>query len=89
MGQVNGLVTRFREGHSFGRPSRITARVSVGRGQVVNVERDAGRGRRANAVPSRETAGARRTAAQLDTDTSVIVQCPLPPDRVTLVEFAV
>ena len=40
MGQVNGLAVYFRGDHSFGRPSRITARVSVGRGQVVNVERD-------------------------------------------------
>ena len=40
VGQVNGLAVYFRGGHNFGRPSRITARVSVGRGQVVNVERD-------------------------------------------------
>ena len=40
-GQVNGLAVYFRGDHNFGRPSRITARVSVGRGQVVNVERDA------------------------------------------------
>ena len=39
-GQVNGLAVYFRGDHNFGRPSRITARVSVGRGQVVNVERD-------------------------------------------------
>ena len=40
VGQVNGLAVYFRADHNFGRPSRITARVSVGRGQVVNVERD-------------------------------------------------
>ena len=40
VGQVNGLAVYFRGDHNFGRPSRITARVSVGRGQVVNVERD-------------------------------------------------
>ena len=40
-GQVNGLAVYSRGDHIFGRPSRITARVSVGRGQVVNVERDA------------------------------------------------
>ena len=40
VGQVNGLAVYFRGEHDFGRPSRITARVSVGRGQVVNVERE-------------------------------------------------
>ena len=39
-GQVNGLaVLSFGEA-LFGRPSRITARVSLGRGQLVNVERE-------------------------------------------------
>ena len=40
VGQVNGLAVYFRGDHNFGRPSRITASVSVGRGQVVNVERE-------------------------------------------------
>ena len=40
VGQVNGLAVYFSGERIFGRPSRITARVSVGRGQVVNVERE-------------------------------------------------
>ena len=39
-GQVNGLAVYTTGEHSFGRPSRISARVSLGRGQVVNVERE-------------------------------------------------
>ena len=39
-GQVNGLSVYITGDHSFGRPSRITARVSLGRGQMVNVERE-------------------------------------------------
>ena len=39
-GQVNGLAIYSTGDHSFGKPSRITARVSLGRGQVVNVERE-------------------------------------------------
>ena len=39
-GQVNGLAVYFKGDHYFGRPSRITASVSVGRGQIVNVERE-------------------------------------------------
>ena len=40
VGQVNGLAVLAVGDHSFGSPSRITARVSLGRGQVVNVERE-------------------------------------------------
>jgi len=40
IGQVNGLAVISLGDHSFGKPSRITARVSLGRGQVVNVERE-------------------------------------------------
>ena len=40
VGQVNGLAVYFSGDHNFGRPSRITASVSVGRGQIVNVERE-------------------------------------------------
>ncbi len=40
VGQVNGLAVHFLGDHSFGKPSRITARVSLGRGQVVNIERE-------------------------------------------------
>ena len=39
-GQVNGLAVYSLGDHSFGKPSRITARVSMGRGQLVNVERE-------------------------------------------------
>ena len=40
IGQVNGLAIYSLGDHSFGRPSRITARVSVGNGRVVNIDRE-------------------------------------------------
>jgi len=40
VGQVNGLAVLSFGEVWFGRPSRITARVSLGRGQLVNVERE-------------------------------------------------
>jgi lon-related putative ATP-dependent protease len=40
LGQVNGLAILSSGDYVFGKPSRITARVSLGRGQVVNVERE-------------------------------------------------
>ena len=40
VGQVNGLAVLSLGDLSFGKPSRISARVSLGRGQVVNVERE-------------------------------------------------
>ncbi len=40
VGQVNGLAVLSFGEVLFGRPSRITARVSLGRGQLVNVERE-------------------------------------------------
>jgi lon-related putative ATP-dependent protease len=40
VGQVNGLAVYSVGDYSFGKPSRITARVSLGRGQVINVERE-------------------------------------------------
>lgn len=40
IGQVNGLAILTIGEASFGKPSRITARVSLGRGQFVNVERE-------------------------------------------------
>ena len=40
VGQVNGLAVLSLGEVSFGKPSRISARVSLGRGQVVNVERE-------------------------------------------------
>jgi lon-related putative ATP-dependent protease len=39
VGQVNGLSVLDMGGFAFGRPSRITARARLGRGQVVDVER--------------------------------------------------
>jgi len=40
VGQVNGLSVYDIGDYAFGRPSRITARVSMGRGQVLNIERE-------------------------------------------------
>jgi len=40
VGQVNGLSVYDIGDYTFGRPSRITARVSLGRGQVINIERE-------------------------------------------------
>ena len=40
VGQVNGLAILASRESSFGKPSRITARVSLGQGQLVNVERE-------------------------------------------------
>ncbi|MBM3940497.1 MAG: ATP-dependent protease [SAR202 cluster bacterium] len=38
VGQVNGLAVIDMGDYSFGRPSRLTARVGAGRGEVVNIE---------------------------------------------------
>ena len=40
IGQINGLTVQTIGDHSFGTPARITARASVGRRGVVNIERD-------------------------------------------------
>lgn len=40
VGQINGLSVISMGQYSFGRPSRITARVSLGRGKVVDIERE-------------------------------------------------
>jgi lon-related putative ATP-dependent protease len=40
VGQVNGLSVVSLGRHTFGRPSRITARVRLGRGEVVDIERE-------------------------------------------------
>jgi lon-related putative ATP-dependent protease len=40
IGQVNGISIYELGDYRFGRPSRITARVSLGRGQVVSIERE-------------------------------------------------
>ncbi len=41
VGQINGLAVLDMGDYSFGRPSRITCRVSPGRAGVINVEREA------------------------------------------------
>lgn len=40
VGQVNGISVYELGDHRFGRPSRITARVSMGRGEVTNIDRE-------------------------------------------------
>ena len=40
VGQINALAVLGFGASAFGKPSRITARVSLGRGQLVNVERE-------------------------------------------------
>jgi len=40
VGQINGLSVVALGGFAFGRPSRITARVRLGRGEVVDIERE-------------------------------------------------
>ena len=40
VGQINGLAVLDAGDYSFGRPSRITARTYVGRGGIVNIERE-------------------------------------------------
>jgi lon-related putative ATP-dependent protease len=40
IGQVNGLSVMTLGGLSFGNPSRITARIRLGRGEVVDIERE-------------------------------------------------
>jgi predicted ATP-dependent protease len=42
LGQVNGLAVYDLGHHRFGKPSRITARIGLGRDGVVNIERQAG-----------------------------------------------
>jgi predicted ATP-dependent protease len=44
VGQVNGLAVYNADFYSFGRPTRITASVSLGNGNILNVEREAGMG---------------------------------------------
>lgn len=41
VGQINGLSVYDTGEHSFGRPTRLTVRVSVGRAGVINIEREA------------------------------------------------
>ena len=40
VGQINALTVREAGEHSFGAPSRVTARASMGRRGVINIERD-------------------------------------------------
>jgi ATP-dependent Lon protease len=42
IGQINGLAVYSADFYSFGRPTRITATVSLGSGSIINVEREAG-----------------------------------------------
>ncbi len=42
IGQINGLAVYTTDYYSFGRPTRITATVSLGSGSIINVEREAG-----------------------------------------------
>lgn len=42
VGQINGLAVYESGFHSFGKPSRITASVALGSGNIINVEREAG-----------------------------------------------
>jgi ATP-dependent Lon protease len=41
VGQVNGLSVYQMGEHEFGKPSRITAKTSMGRGGIINIEREA------------------------------------------------
>ncbi|MGE5401723.1 MAG: AAA family ATPase [Ignavibacteriales bacterium] len=41
-GQVNGLAVYGSEYYTFGKPTRITATVSLGNGNIINVERESG-----------------------------------------------
>lgn len=40
VGQINALTVLSLGGYSFGRPTRVTARVGLGRGNVVDIERE-------------------------------------------------
>ena len=42
VGQVNGLAVYGSGMHSYGKPTRITASVGLGNGNIINVEREAG-----------------------------------------------
>lgn len=42
VGQINGLAVYGSDFYSFGKPSRITASVSIGSGNIINVDREAG-----------------------------------------------
>ena len=42
VGQINGLAVYGGDRYSFGKPTRITATVALGNGNIINVEREAG-----------------------------------------------
>ncbi|HED06572.1 MAG TPA: ATP-binding protein [Ignavibacteria bacterium] len=42
VGQINGLAVYGSDFYSFGKPTRITASVSIGNGNIINVDREAG-----------------------------------------------
>jgi len=42
IGQINGLAVYGSDFYAFGKPTRITASVSIGTGAIINVEREAG-----------------------------------------------
>lgn len=42
VGQVNGLAVYGDDKYSYGKPTRITAAVSLGNGSIINVERESG-----------------------------------------------
>jgi lon-related putative ATP-dependent protease len=42
IGQINGLAVYGSELYSFGRPTRITSTISLGSGNIINVERESG-----------------------------------------------
>lgn len=46
VGQVNGLSVYQAGGYSFGRPTKITAKTSLGRAGIINIEREANLGGR-------------------------------------------
>ena len=41
VGQINGLSVYSLPEFSFGRPSRITAKISMGKSGIINIEREA------------------------------------------------
>ena len=41
VGQINGLSVYQISGYSFGKPTRITAKTSIGRAGIINIEREA------------------------------------------------
>jgi len=44
IGQINGLSVYQTGGYSFGRPTKITAKISLGRTGIINIEREANLG---------------------------------------------